>query len=278
MNVNESEIIAQQVLSGNKSAEDGARALMEIIYRNKKWFGLYKLDLDQTHDFLIAVFPKLVRLFSIYDPSIGAFTPFLYAAISSALTTWRRKIVRISMGEESIRLCDSINVEESNLQYDELEFASCSKPEEIYETKNPSAKFKLSNSSRKSAGRGVKKAILSAANKKELQKKEICLYLALKSSYFMDEDLIEKVSKFVELPSSELRKMLDQMNAQLGRKINRREICIRKRDSAFFYHRKYMLEMLHLNSDTSLSEKIKKSFAKQTKCWIEKNNCLKNKF
>ena len=92
----------------------------------------------------------------------------------------------------------------------------------------------------------------------------------------MDEDLIEKVSKFVELPSSELRKMLDQMNAQLGRKINRREICIRKRDSAFFYHRKYMLEMLHLNSDTSLSEKIKKSFAKQTKCWIEKNNCLKN--
>ena len=186
--------------------------------------------------------------------------------------TWRRKAVRAFMGEQSIRLQDPLHVEETQLRYAALEFASAEDTgtkawgeKSAAGTAQPCRTYDMQQSARRTS---------PAEARKELQQKQACLCLALKCCYFMDEKLVEKVSAATEVPKADLQQMLVTLESQMSRKIKRRERCIRRRDTAFFYHRKYMLELPHLDEGTALEEKVRTQLGIQTECWKEKNRQL----
>ena len=107
----------------------------------------------------------------------------------------------------------------------------------------------------------------SAERKNRSLRKKAILILALKSSYYLDDQLISKVSDETGMSKNNLYLLRDSLNATLVNKIGRRNACIRCRDNAYYYHRKYMIESYRLNHQTTWAELIAGKYKKQTKTW-----------
>lgn len=278
MDKSEIEQVAQKVNEGLLTPEQGARILMEIVYRHKALFGLKQLDEDQIIDFLIYQHPKLIKIFSIYNKSFGTFSSFLQGSVRGTYITWKKRMARRNALVGSITVSDEIAYEEAQSQYllpeeevihklDESKGLCASYEQEqkpLFRYPDGSLPFHLKN------------PLLEKARIDSLRKNAI-LILALKSSYYLDEPLLEKVSSATGYSVESLKLVRDELNKTLKNKINRRNACITCRNNSYYFHRKYLLESYRLNHDSSWAEFINTKYEKQTKTWIDKNRRLARK-
>lgn len=277
MQKEEIELLARSVEEKTLSKEDGARKLMEYVYRQPSLFGLNRLDEDQLIDFLIYQFPKFVKIFSIYDKTYGTFSSFLQGSVRGTFVTWKKRCIRNNALTGSLSAVDELQYEESVHRYklpeeelldkeEALSVASCSdNPPELFfphfHRVDGTLSFRY-------------KDPLLEKNRLDNLRRVIILVLTLKSSFYVDEPLLRKVSRVTGYPMSSLEKMKNSINQTLVRKIERRNACRNCRDNAFFFHRKYLAEARQLDKKTSWSKLIVEKYNKQTNVWIEKNNKL----
>ena len=72
---------------------------------------------------------------------------------------------------------------------------------------------------------------------------KMALILALKSSYYISLDSIDAVSSYCHLQNTELSRIIATLNSYLYTRIRRRNSAIQRRDNAYYFHRKYYLQM-----------------------------------
>jgi len=99
----------------------------------------------------------------------------------------------------------------------------------------------------------------------------------LKSSYYLDEETITKVCSFTGVSKKEILSMQSRLNRTLGTKIKRRDSCIRCRNNAFYFHRKYSIELRNICPNSTWATLIQNKYSKQTQTWINKNTRLRRK-
>ena len=278
MDKSEIEKLAQDVKTGRITAEQGARKLMEIVYCHKAFFGLSQLDEDQIIDFVIYQYPKFITVFRIYDIGCGTFMSFLQGSVRGTYATWKKRMARNSAVSSAANSAESLLYEEDEAKYrlPEEEFIL---KEEKAESEALCASPGAINSFRRTDGSVSTRYKDPRIEKKRADtlRRTAVLILALKSSYFLDDSMLLKVSRYTGYSVNRLHKMCDRVNATLGKKIEHRNECIRCRDNAYYFHRKYMMESHNLNSRTTWAQFIAGKYEKQTKIWIAKNKNLSRK-
>jgi hypothetical protein len=273
----EVEELVEKVHSGRMSKVDGAKRLMEILFIYKRLFGLGSLDEDELSEFLIYQYYKLLGIFSRYDRRYGSFFSFLKGSVRCTYMTWHKQSVRNRTTNDTICISPEICFEESMSHYLLPEESLLSDEVACMEMQAPAqgcGQTALFRNIEGQPSRRYKNPLIEVYRIEDLRK-SAALILLLKSSYYMNDDIISKVSNLSGVPVPKLTSMCSNIKRSLTHKIERRDSCIRCRDNAFFFHKKYMLEYSRIDRQTTWSRFILRKYNKQTATWIDKNEHLK---
>lgn len=257
------EDLVNQVRSGSLSYEDGARFIMEQVFRHKGLFGLTKLTEDELTNYLLFQYRNFIRLLKTYDESYGKFFTYLKKTIEGSIKTWKKRYIRSRILDNEVTVSDKILYEENLNKYllPEEEVIKGEEEKQCVKTGGDMSDRKIKPWDK------VKKHELNRS-------KTFILILALKASYSLDPELIKKVSEATGVSEEEIVRMSNEIKKTLANKIERREACLRCRDNAYYYHRRYQTESLHLLDGTNWAEIVNSKYRKQTKTWIDKNRRL----
>lgn len=321
--------IAESVHEGGIPAQEGAKRLWELIFRNKGLFALGALDHDQFMDFLLYYHARLPGVFKLYHPNAGMFYPFLRGNIRCALHTWKKREFSLAAAHDCMLTDGALIYDEEAEKYRRSEYAYACTVEERGQLREAPPQRRLrtyvhavrggsrlarhketeplssilpdekassavqpepapKNSLAGHTGGPQKKEVAqlfgtghqtlpqeSARFKQQhTLRQHIALVVSLKLSYYLEEFHIAKLSELTGIGRDELETLRRQVIKTLDRKIKRRAACIRCRDNAYFFHRKYLLEQSRLNQNSSWAFIIAGKYRKQTLSWQHKNQSL----
>lgn len=202
----------------------------------------------------------LEKIFRIFNEDFGNFTNFVYGSVQISLIYWKRKRAK-KLGENDylLQVC--------NEYYDDKEYRY-----------SLSEKFQqdicASNYSVKDL-ENLKKSFDKMKNifrNDELFKLSIKI-LAVKSCCFMNEELIEKVALLSETEKSKVSNWIECAKNEMSSKIKRMEQLKSKRDNAYFYRNRYLLQRNRFTQESwvfIVNDKLKL----QSKKWKESLNAL----
>ncbi|MCR5763448.1 MAG: hypothetical protein K6G00_08725 [Treponema sp.] len=264
------DIIEKKFIIHEISADEAKNQLIMQIYNNPQYFGLEKLNKDDLHSFLLWVQQRIVKLLTNYNSKIGHFATYFRQSIFLCKRSFLKVLARTQACEKSLIEISPLKEEEREYQYNSEEYSlSCCMPDNQPDATHIRYKdFMNALLSQK----GIR---WSQLEMKENLRKAACLILTLKACCFVDSDIIRKVSFITKLTENDITELLEQVKEKVGEKIKKRECCIKSRDSAFFFHRRYLLEFQKLQDDNFFSEKLRKKYEKQTKIWENRNKQLK---
>lgn len=271
------ENLAKDYSDGKMTEKQCSLKLMEYIFLHKSLFGLKALDEDDFLDFLIFEIPKFGKIFTLYDKKIGTFFSFLQFTLRKALSIWKKNSIRNKVMDDEILTSQKIEIEEYTEKYElEAEGLEIIKEQETAALAQcVESPFKI-NENMPYRFDKYKKIDIRRTKIGNLQK-EIVLILALKSCYYLDDEMINKVSAYTGIEKGKLISMQKSLNADLTTKIKRRASCIKCRNNSFYFHRKYSQELQYLSPHTSWCRLIQDKYDKHTKTWINRNSRLRRK-
>ena len=266
------------IVEGSITREESIKRIIELIYRNKAWFGFSNLSPGDFHDFLIYYYEKINFLLENFDPHKGKLGTFLYANVRQIFIFWQKRKRRTSLVQEAL----FPNAKE--IAYEELLNKYANDAEETLVTE---CDYKNFIQGEKSLAKKInaiyksnhcpEKTVSEDCNedKKLILKKEFCLILTIKTSYYVTDELLEKVSIFTDVPLDTLKKMVEQGRMELETRIRGREICLQRRDKAWYLRRKYLKNRAYAERNSLFSETINRKLRKKTIIWKRYNEELK---
>ncbi len=271
---NELEIIARKFFNHEISFEQATNRIIINIYNNKAYFGLEHFDEDSFHSFLIWLQKRLKRVLYNYNPKNGLFSAYCRQSIYLSRKSFLKFLSIKNLREKTMTQIYSITEEEREFQFNSkvYDLSCCNDDVECIQQENTSGHYKeLINLLKK---KGLQWSRIEMA---ENLRKAACLILTLKACYFVDSDIIRKVSSVTKLSEIEISELLNEVKQLASQKIKQHEYYVKSRDSAYFFHRRYMLESQKVKDSCSRSKEIKKRYEKQTKIWKNRLEMLKNK-
>ena len=170
----------------------------------------YPSDEDVRSEFILWLYPQLSRIVERFDPKKAAFSTYVsvgvkYRYIRFCAERARASEIRFAAESEEKNFCDGYNIEdednalcacESSSRYG----AACARQEE--EAGAPPRALEL--------------AARSDSAKKRMMRD--VLLLALKSAFYLSEELIEKVSAFCEIPREDFERLLESVRRDYGKR------------------------------------------------------------
>ncbi|MCR5218774.1 hypothetical protein [Treponema sp.] len=248
------------------SPEEGAKILWELIYTQKERFSLTSLSYDSLMDFLVYLHSRFIKMLEVYNPADGTFLAFLHSNIRNSLITWKKFSTRKNVSEESC-----LGVMEIEYDSEAYKYSCCESSLKPFVNEE--------NHSIEEMKEEWRKRICSKKRKPDLKKEEklqrdALLILALKSCYNITDELIEKVSFVTQTSRNVLEDMISEAKNSISSKITRRIMCTRARDNAFFYHRKYSLEIPRIRKHSNWAEHLAARYEKHTRMWELANQKL----
>lgn len=259
------ENLRDRIENGELTYDEATNVIMKEVYTHKGLFGLTRLTEDELQSYMLHQRDNFEQLLHSYDRTSGSFFTYLMKTIERSTKTWKKRCIRNRIFENEITVSDQLLYEEMQGRYLEPEEEYIKKEEEVLAVNEPLPEDKITLKN---------KPWDKTKNRKFDDQKAFILILALKASYSMNEELIKKVSQKTGISEEELTDYINQINETLENKINRREACLRCRDNAYYFHRKYQNEATHLLDGTNWADTINQKYKKQTKTWIDKNRRL----
>lgn len=249
------ESLPRLVAEGSITKHEGANQIWTDVYINPSHYGLGLLSADQKSDFLMLMHTKFEYLFDTYNPEGVKFHSYIRGFLRNSLLSFLREKTKLTAAEESI------------MPFCEME---C----EIHTSQIPQEKTDLLIASPPDPFKVVSpKCVI---RKKIAQK--TALILLLKSCCEADDDIISKVSIFTHFDKKEIIKKIERLRSQIAAKEEQRNKIIKRRDNAFFYHRKYFLELKNSNPNTECFRNLERRYKKQTESWKRQNTLLSRRF
>ena len=268
------ETIAEKVLRNEMTIEEASNKIIVIIYEHRPLFNLSNLDEDYLIDFLIDLSQQFSRIFKIFAPERCSFTLFLVAIIKRRLRNYKRQLAYDHAVEESLFLAKRMAAEEDMYCYESeqpelvCEAALAREENERFTaslaTYNPTANFDFCHAA------PHPHCSYDYDGNRESLRKAACLILALKSSPFLDCETLRKISLVTGIDEATLQDMIEQLKKSMSRKLARWNNSRKSRDNAYFYHRKYLIEFLNLDTNCNLSEVKLQKYLQKTKLWQKK--------
>ena len=270
------EKLAQQVSDGTLSVDKASLQIMETVYKNRKWFGLKKLQGDDLHDFMLFYYERSKAVFSFYKPELGSFENFLYVNINNALLAWYKTRAKRSCEESTLSMMDDIFYEESVKSYEKMDPASvCAAMDNDIPSINRILEMRKKDEKSYSMRRGRKiRNSRAGFAKTENLRKEACLVLLLKSCSFVSDSMIENAAAVCGKSFGEIKKLVEEAKRSIKSKKNRISRLEKTRDNFFYYKRKFTAEMERADVGSDTSMEIGAKIEKADAAWRIKNEQL----
>ena len=247
------ERIPALVAEGTMSKKEGAYCIWEEIYCDPHKYGIAFLDEDEKSDFLLSLLEKFEYAITDFVPQKAKFSTYLYRRLRIAYIGWHRKQLTDVVGEMITRTALKTQYDEEVHKYETAGNAADSEQPTIL------ARRFTTSQQRTSA-------------------KTTALVLTLKHCHDVDGTILKNVSRFVDIDVAELESLVRSLRKQSDHKVAQRARVIRRRDNAFYYHRKYLNELSQLQEGTARFEKVQQKYQKQTENWIRQNELLAHRF
>ena len=244
------------VQAGRISMEEAVKKIAEYIYREPYRFGLAGFDDDFKSEIILTVLQKGAQVFKRFDKNCGAFGSYLYAFVRGLILTQKREEIRKFIADSNMKAFSST---EDSQHTDE------SPPLIVAEEKGRYAP--VSNTK-------IWKALSQRCKPKSASDAKTALILALKSSYYIPASSVDEVSSYCKLQSAELQRLIAELNSLLYSRIERRNMIVRRRDNAYYFHRKYYMQLKLCDKEKTDIELLLKKYRKQTESWEHKNKEL----
>lgn len=256
MNKEELENLPTLVKKNLIKKEDAINKLWEEIYIHPKKYCTYFLTEDQKSDFLLYAKDKFEKIIDTFESKSSNFYTYLNSCLKNTFTSWYRKSIKRKLEEECVNEISITNYDIENDKYN-------SEIQKIDSEKNEPS-FHL-----------IKRHY---TNKKiDILKKEIHI-LALKACQEIDDDIILRISDFIEMPKEVLLNQINNLRIKSNEKLIKHNNLIYRRNRAYFYKRRYNLELSKLLPESALYESIKNKQTLQTESWKKQNTLLTHKF
>lgn len=288
MNKEVIEKIPEMVKSGQMNWEQAAKELVVFIISNKPMFGLQKFDEDFISEFIITFLDKGPESMNEYDTTRGSFFAYLFCITRNFQTSLMKKAA-IHNQIEYLKLSESIcNYENKIEAYMNIKYDDFERPKVPFSYKPISFKdFQLAC---KTDSYHIKKVMNSDTSVfsedireklKEFSPKmiqNIIMVLALKSSYYITDNQIEKISDLLNISSITLHQMIQEIKNQMERRISNKEKIENRRNRAYFLHKRFKSQMEWNENNTAEPDyenlKLNKKYQKNTRNWKNLNRQL----
>ncbi|MBQ0166087.1 MAG: hypothetical protein KBT02_03130 [Treponema sp.] len=215
--------------NGRKSEKETVNVILTVIFKNRKYFRLDKLDEDNFSDYLLYLSERLPHFMKLYNPEIGQFSTYLRKLCMTELRSWYRVFYRKYAREVAL---SSYAVEE-NLCTREIE-----DPEEEF-----------LSSTEQTEMNSFMKFLLNTNRKVPIQTK--IMMLALKSAFFLTPFHIKRICKIADISEAELYEKLDCINSKLDKKIERQRHLLQLQNAAYIIRKESDIQMSFLNPESS---------------------------
>lgn len=238
------------LLESKKITEEQAvKIVWTEIYIKPYIYGLEDFDEDQKSDFLIDFSGKIHLLFKRYNKELGAFSSFIRGCVVLMKSSWKKRIRKQKLQNSTMS-----------------DFIVNNFKNESYETETHQDDF-LENVN----------SIKNEDEKSECKTKIrafTVLALTLKACRDVDDKLISKISDYTGMKKDALQKLVQEMKNVALENEDARQKLIERRDNAFYFRRKYGMEMNEDGISKFSYENLKERYEHQTKNWIKSNELL----
>ena len=287
----ELEELPEAVRDGKISVKDALGKLAEG-FRMLPYFRNITKDDDITSDMVLSLLQHGQYLFLRYDRKFGKFMSYFASYMRLLYRTARRKKVR----EQFNALCVSVTEHENFFQNEEKYFQDeyccrALKFKPYFPSIPDRLPYKIRRSEREISQNSPNYAFDPSENENDACKtkisqycrekhrieKKIALAVSLKSCYYLDDEHIEAISSFCEIPKDELTDTVEKLRFSLHPRIEKFEEIKNRRDRAYFLHRRYKLRLDYCLANMKDSEEIRNLYEFHTKNWLEKNSILQEK-
>ncbi len=266
MTSEEMNAVPEKIKHGAVSGEDAVWQLLTEVYVHPGRFLNTFVDGDTKSDFIINIQPKIKTIIDHYKAGICPFSAYFTLYISHAFCSWRRRLISEAAAQKVLMANTLQMYEEQCEKYDK---------DEYYHLNDASEKraIKKKNSSLPSLCRSRSINTLDKWQNKNFMQKKITI-LALKSCYYIHDKQIPSLSKACGCDQNSLQNSINTLRTGLSQKAEQRENFIQHRDNAYFFHKKYAIEMQSVLPDTPAGKKLLKKYLRHTKSWKLKNKIL----
>ena len=238
------------VKAGTISRTEAVKHIAENIHREPYRFGLMGFDEDFKSEIILTFLQKGGQVFERFDKKYGAFRSYLYAFVQGLILTQKRDELRQFIADDTIKSF-SYSETADRLQNDTA----------LTVAEKTVSYAPVSNTK-------IWKALTRRCKPKDAGDAKTALILALKSSYYIPASSVDDVCSYCKLQSAEL-------NSLLYSKIERRNMIMRRRDNAYYFHRKYYMQMKMCDKEKTDMERLLKKYRRQTESWQHKNRELR---
>ncbi|MBQ9205898.1 MAG: hypothetical protein IJ158_04210 [Treponema sp.] len=252
--------LPKAVKSGKLSKKQAARLIWEEVYTHPAEYGLFYFTEDQKSDFLLSIQETFEKLFEKFIPGMISFKTFITGCITNQKNAFLRNQVRREHERRSIDTYLRTKTEEDSEKY------------EVKLTERPQFDFSHENS--KDFSDVIEQEINSQEKKDKRVAELTALVLMMKACKDVDDETVTAVSNFTEVDKSLLYEKLQELKQTLSEKSDSFTTLVKRRNNAFYFHRKYMQEMFSSISTDREIKIIQKKYEGQTKKWKEKNASL----
>lgn len=279
--------IPEKIKDGKLTAREAVNQLAVFIVQNPAIFGLPKNDEDLISEVVMHFLEKSENSFEHFNPNYGSFFTYFFCYVKSVIITCSRKrMTRFTQDSHSIN--ESIlDYDSHNEAYSSIDFNEIGKGTVPYSIKKiPVEAFQLAS---KSEYYKIKKIDSSKNNLPKIREfsehstkiERIILILALKSSYYITDEQITRISEICRINENHLRDAIHLLNQDLIEKAERHISLVNRRNRAYYLKKKYENELsqIELNNINNLSyskDKITKKYENQSNHLELFNELLKN--
>lgn len=224
---------------GSLSPEKFKNCLLEQLFLNREQTGLSKIDDDCFSDFLIHFASRIDSILEKYDSEVSDFTNYFFGVIRVTFSWWYRKYKKRINEKYYIHAVGGEDIGER-----EYEYKCCEKYNEVEMNEKSLSIDDLKKITEVKIGASYKDVLkhkrISTISKENLEilRNEACLILALKSCWFIDDEMIEKLSVITGIACEEILALVYRAKLTMKRKIMKIQELERRRNSEYFLKKK----------------------------------------
>ena len=251
--------LPQAVKDKKITKQEAARLIWAELYVHPQKYGLMPMTEDQKSELLLNIHKSFETFLDKFVPGTVSFRTFISACIIKQKNNFLRGQAEKGAEKKSLAAYLASKTEEDSRVY-------AIKPEEF-------EKVPANNNDRQYSDITNQKVENIQQRYKKIA--EITsLVLLMKACKDIDDDAIESVSNFTKIDKSLLYKTIQELKESMNHKDEVNQKLIERRNNAFFYHRKYMHEMILQQTETKRIKLLKERYEKQTKKWKNQNESL----
>lgn len=223
MKIKEFNELPQKLADGELSQKEVIDVLCSFVNQNCPLFGLQKYDEDLRQEILLGIIEKGIHIISVYNPQVGDFFTFFYCHVCSIINTLLKRN-NSSYLQDKLNMVEGINfVNEKESKYHKITM------DNFEVSKAPLKRKELSPLQLQKA---FKELQLNAHDKK-------IIILALKSSYYLTDEQIERLCKLYKIDPEHFYNMVQYCKDSIQKKSDKRTKTQERRNFAYYHHRRY---------------------------------------